>query len=128
MILDLERVTLGLCPSYPGVIRRLGVKISPTASVAAVLDTHRLRKAILSPGSPATKHRSPEQKFALTEVLTELSVAHRWHRLHNAGNDATYTLYALLKLGTWWAESTNKEREGPVLKTLEQLCELHSWL
>lgn len=96
--------------------------MSRTVSIAAVLDTHRLSKSILGPGSPATKHHLPMQKYALTDVLTELSVAHSRHHLHNAGNDATYTLYALLKLGIRWAESTDKAREGPVSKSLEQLC------
>lgn len=117
-------VVVGHSPQHDlEIIRRLGVKMSPTASIAAVLDTHRLSKAILGPGSPATEHHSPIQRFALTDVLTELSVDHSWHHLHNAGNDATYTLYALLKLGIRWAESTDEAREGPVSKSLEQLCE-----
>lgn len=117
-------VIVGHSPQHDlEIIRRLGVEMSSTASVAAVLDTHRLAKSILGPGSPATKHRSPIQKYALTDILTELGVAHSWHHLHNAGNDATYTLYALLKLGIRWAESTDKARGGPVPKTLEQLRE-----
>ncbi|KAH8755720.1 hypothetical protein F5883DRAFT_570625 [Diaporthe sp. PMI_573] len=107
-------VIVGHSPQHDlEIIRRLGVEMS--SPVAAVLDTHRLSKSILGAGSPATKHHSPIQKYALTDILTELGVAHSWHHLHNAGNDATYTLYALLRLGIRWAESTDNVREGYLL-------------
>lgn len=115
-------VIVGHSPQHDlEIVRRLGVQTNCT-NLVAVVDTHRLSKSILGPGSPATKNHSPIKKFALTDVLTELEIAHSWYDLHNAGNDATFALYALLKLGIRWAEST-KTTEGPTSKSLEQLCE-----
>ncbi|KAL1868505.1 hypothetical protein Daus18300_005939 [Diaporthe australafricana] len=115
-------VIVGHSPQHDlEIIRRLGVQMSRTAPVAAVLDTHRLSKSILGPGSPAAEHHPPLQKHALTDVLTELDVPYSWHHLHNAGNDATYTLHALIMLAIRWAESTDKAREGLTSKRLEQL-------
>lgn len=91
--------------------------------MAAVLDTHRLSKSILGPGSPAGIHHPPLQKHALADVLTELGVPYSWHHLHKAGNDATYTLHALIMLAIRWGESIDKAREGPASNLFEQLRE-----
>lgn len=87
------------------IIRRLGVLINCIVPVAAILDTHRLSRHILGPDSPIRREElAPLRKHALSDVLTELFVPYDWHDLHNAGNDATYTLYALILLAARWAE------------------------
>lgn len=82
------------------VAPQLGLEFSRIfPNTLAVLDTHRLSKAILGPGSPlvVAGQRPALQKHALGDILTELGVAHDKQRdLHNAANDATYTLYALV--------------------------------
>ncbi|KUI72149.1 hypothetical protein VM1G_08086 [Cytospora mali] len=85
------------------IIRRLGVSINRIAPVAAIIDTYRLSRYILGPDSPLGKS-APLQKFALWNVLTELGVPYNWYDLHNAGNDATYTLYTLIMLAARWTE------------------------
>ncbi|ROW13940.1 hypothetical protein VPNG_04161 [Cytospora leucostoma] len=87
------------------IIRRLGVSIDRIVPVAAIVDTYRLSRHILGTESPLNKGgHAPLQKHALSDVLTELGVPHNWHDLHNAGNDATYTLHALILLAARWAE------------------------
>ncbi|KUI56325.1 hypothetical protein VP1G_10805 [Cytospora mali] len=85
------------------IIRRLGISINHIAPVAAIIDTHRLSRYILGSDSPLGKS-TPLQKFAICNVLTELGIPYNWYDLHNAGNDATYTLYALIMLAARWTE------------------------
>lgn len=113
-------VIVGHTPQHDlEIIRRLGVQISRVAPVVAVLDTHRLSKCILGAGSSAAEKHTPLEHHALSDVLVELGVPHEGRSLHNAGNDATYTLHALILLAIRWAEATGDEE--PASTRLQQL-------
>ncbi|TWU77540.1 hypothetical protein ED733_007465 [Metarhizium rileyi] len=91
------------------LIQRLGVDICSTCPVIAVLDTYLLSRYIL--GNTSTKP-SPT-KFSLGAILQEMQCPHNYWELHNAGNDATYTLHVLVSLVLRWAE-----RKEPTADTL----------
>lgn len=74
------------------ILRRLGLDIATSYPDIKVLDTHSLSRHILTPGG-----------FTLGEVLRRLNCPHEASELHNAGNDATYTLHAVLLLAVKWA-------------------------
>lgn len=75
--------------------------------ILAVLDTHRLSKSILGPNSTLAMagQRPALETHKLSDILTELGVPFSPTDLHNAGNDATYTLYALILLAIRHAEA-----------------------
>lgn len=78
--------------------------------ILAVLDTHRLSKSILGPDSPLVAGQRPALKtHKLSDILTELGVPFSPLDLHNAGNDATYTLYGLILLAIRHAEAAMAE-------------------
>lgn len=93
------------------IAQHLGLRFSNASTIFAVIDTYRLSKSIL--GSALERH-------ALSDILTELDVPYRLEDLHHAGNDATYTLYALIMLAARHAENMIAEEKGE--STLEQLA------
>ncbi|KAI1085587.1 hypothetical protein F5B20DRAFT_8053 [Whalleya microplaca] len=78
-----------------GIIQRLGVDICRIAPVIAVIDTHSLSRYILKSGSG----------FSLSAILTQFQCPCKLNELHNAGNDATYTLHIMVVLAIKWATS-----------------------
>lgn len=66
------------------LLQRLGVNAYEIAPVLAILDTHSITRHLLGPNSA-----TPSTSFQLGALLAEL---------HNAGNNATYTLHAMLIL------------------------------
>ncbi len=78
-------------------LQRLGLDYSKVAPVVGVLDTYIIARHILRAnmleGSKATV------SLTLGNMLKELDCKYDESGLHNAGNDATYTMYALLLLG-----------------------------
>lgn len=75
------------------IIQRLGVDINRVAPIIAVIDTHSLSRYIIkdAPG------------FSLSDILAHLQCPYNSYELHNAGNDATYTLYVMVLLTVKWA-------------------------
>jgi hypothetical protein len=65
----------------------------------AVLDTHLLSHQIFS-----SLDVKPES-FTLSGILTYLQCPYAPREMHNAGNDATFTLHALLRLALKYADS-----------------------
>jgi len=63
------------------------------APIRAILDTHLIARNLLGANSP-TRLTS----FKLGALLAELNCPYEDSDLHNAGNDATFTLHAMLKL------------------------------
>ncbi|KAM0321410.1 hypothetical protein ACHAQA_010126 [Verticillium albo-atrum] len=103
-------------------LQRIGVDVLKEANVVSVLDTHPLSIAIIdSPSSLTAKrhHQSPPIRSTLSSVLTELGCEHSSYELHNAGNDATYTLHAMLSLAIRWAEGQESTEEST--QSLERL-------
>lgn len=100
------------------IIQRLGVDIYKIPPVLAILDTHLMARNLLK--SVAS--------FTLGSLLTELECSYENSDLHNAGNDATLTLHALLKLVI--KDSGSRELESAGRENLERIravtqAELH---
>lgn len=75
------------------LLKRLGVNVFEVAPVLAILDTHIIARTQLG-----AKSSTPMTSFTLSALLTELKCPFESSDLHNAGNDATYALHALLML------------------------------
>lgn len=73
-------------------LRRVGLGIS-SYPIIGVLDTHSLSCHVL-----------PSGPYILAAVLGQLGCPFEAIELHNAGNDATYTLVAALLLAVTWAD------------------------
>lgn len=96
------------------IIQRLGVDINRVAPVMAVIDTHSLSRHIIkdAPG------------FSLSAILTHLQCPYNSYELHNAGNDATYTLYIMILLAVKWAAGKDlAQRELANVKRLQEFME-----
>jgi hypothetical protein len=96
------------------VLLRLGVDFYKVAPVVAILDTHGMSRDLLGPESRSLKGASPLTAFTLGNVLQELQCPFKPHELHNVGNDATYTLHAMLVL----AIRSSEERELTAVETV----------
>ncbi|CRK16343.1 hypothetical protein BN1708_011737 [Verticillium longisporum] len=79
------------------VLKRIGLNLYKEKTVAAILDTYTLGRKIL------TRERATGG-YSLTGMLTVLGCPYGPHELHNAGNDATYTLRATLMLAAVWGD------------------------
>ena len=66
----------------------------------AVLDTHLLSQHVLS-----ISNIDKPPNFTLSGIMTHLECPHTVYELHNAGNDATFTLHALLRLALKYADN-----------------------
>ena len=75
----------------------LGIDVSSLAHVLAIIDTHTISRFVFPPYHP-TLFPEPGQDFSLAGVLAELGCRPHPSELHNAGNDAVFTLYAMLLL------------------------------
>lgn len=95
------------------VLLLLVVDFYKVAPVLVILDIHGMSRDLLGPESRSLKVASPLTAFALGNVLQELQCPFKPHGLHNAGNDATYTLHAMLLL----AIRSSKGRELTAVET-----------
>jgi hypothetical protein len=68
------------------ILQRLGVNVFEVALILAILDTNLIAQNLLG------------ASFKLGALLTELKCPYNSSDLHNAGNDATFTLHAMLML------------------------------
>ena len=96
------------------IIQRLGIDINRVAPIIAVIDTHSLSRCIISdaPG------------FSLSNILTHLQCPYKPYELHNAGNDATYTLYVMVLLAVKWATGRDlAQRELTNMGRLQEFIE-----
>ncbi|KAF3766191.1 hypothetical protein M406DRAFT_330029 [Cryphonectria parasitica EP155] len=123
-----EIVIVGQSPQRDlEISRKLGVELSSVSPISAVLDTHRLSRSILGPHSPlvVAGRRPALERHALPDILTEPGVPFDTRDLHNAGNDATYTLHALILLAVRYAECVMAEGE-PTQEQLEHVERLRA--
>ncbi|KAI1193401.1 hypothetical protein F5X97DRAFT_314244 [Nemania serpens] len=79
------------------ILRLLGIDISTIAPIIAVIDTHTVSRFVLPPYHPNIPIL-PGQDFSLRGVLAELDCRPPIATFHNAGNDAVYSLLAMLLL------------------------------
>jgi hypothetical protein len=88
-------------------LERLGVDLYESASVLEIFDTHSMSKLVFGRG------------FTVGALLGQLECPCEASDFHNAGNDATYTLHAMLMLAIKGSES--REMSLPENESLEHL-------
>jgi hypothetical protein len=96
------------------VLLHLGVDFYKAAPTVAILDTNGMSRELLGPKSRSFKGAAPISAFTLGNVLQDLRCPFKPHELHNAGNDATCTLHAMLVL----AIRSSEERELTAVETV----------
>ena len=110
------------------ILQRLGIDVYGIAPVVAILDTYHMIRNLFKTDSMFLSSTAPMTSFTLGDLLAELKCPYEKSDLHNAGNDATFTLHAMLMLSIKSAESReigSIERENlERLKALAQV-ELH---
>ncbi|KAI1754707.1 hypothetical protein F4782DRAFT_456706 [Xylaria castorea] len=79
------------------ILHLFGINISTIAPIIAVIDTHTLSRFVLPPYHPNVPTLSG-QDFSLRGVLAQLGCRPPIATFHNAGNDAVYSLLAMLLL------------------------------
>jgi hypothetical protein len=79
------------------IIQLLGIDIFSIAPALTIFDTHILSRYILPPYHPSL-FPEPMQYFSLAGVLAEFSCRPDRSEFHTAGNDAAYTIYAMIFL------------------------------
>jgi hypothetical protein len=73
------------------ILYRIGVDITKMTNVVAILDTHLMAQNLV--GRPNVP---PMQRLSLAGLLEAFHLPFDRYELHNAGNDATYTLHLAL--------------------------------
>ena len=96
------------------ILQRIGVNVYDVAPVLAILDTHSIARNQFGANSS-----TPLTSFTLGALLAELKCPYESSDLHNAGNDATFTLQALLMLVI--RSSENREMSLVQRENLERL-------
>lgn len=110
------------------ILQRLGIDVYGIAPVVAILDTYRMIRNLFKTDSVFLSSTAPMTSFTLGALLTELKCPYERSDLHNAGNDATFTLHAMLMLAIKSAESREigfiERKNLELLKALAHV-ELH---
>lgn len=104
------------------ILQFLGIDIFSMVPLMVILDTHSMARDILGPTSTRLGGHAPINAFTLTAILTELGCPHKQTELHNAGNDAAYTLFALIGPAIRSSQARNLSDVESV--TLESLLRL----
>jgi hypothetical protein len=102
------------------IFQRLGVNVHEVAPVLAILDTDLVARNLFGVNSS-----TPMASFKLSAILTDLQCPYEISELHNAGNDATFTLHAMLMLVIKRSESreiTLAQRE--ILERLRAVAQM----
>lgn len=87
------------------ILQRLGVDIYVIVPVLAILETYLMARNLLGANAIFLKGTAPMTRFNLGALLAELKCLYEKLDLHNAGNDATFTLHAMLMLAIRSSES-----------------------
>ncbi|KAF4630302.1 hypothetical protein G7Y89_g7837 [Cudoniella acicularis] len=109
------------------MLKRHGIIVHEIAPVVAILDTYSITWNLLGPTKNSIS-TTPMTRFTLWALLEELKIPYKKWDLHNAGNDATFTLHAMLMLAIRSSESRELDViESQNLERLRALAqfELH---
>lgn len=79
------------------ILRLLDIDPATVGPIPTIIDTHSMARFIFPPYHP-NHPVEPGQDFSLAGVLAELGCLPDKSEFHNAGNDAVYSLYAMLLL------------------------------
>lgn len=112
------------------ILQRLGINVYDVAPVVAILDTDLMARSLFGDNSDFATRMT---NFTLSALLTKLKCPYESEDLHNGGNDATFTLHAMLMLIIKSSESRemgveqreNLERLRVVTRT--ELYECERW-
>lgn len=104
------------------VLRFLGINLMECAPILTIIDTHTISRFIFPPYHPSLLPE-PHQNFSLAGVLAQLGYEPPHSGFHNAGNDAVYTLYAMLLLAIKRARSRIDGLREDELEKLELLSD-----
>ena len=80
------------------ILQYIGLHLFDLAPISIVIDTYLLARYMLPPYSPSVRLQ-PGQNLSLAGVLSQLGCRPCPSHFHNVGNDAVYTMYAMLLLG-----------------------------
>lgn len=79
------------------ILRLLGIDPDGVGPIPTIIDTHSMARFLFPPYHPNLT-LEPGQDFSLAGVLAKLGCLPHRSTFHNAGNDALYSLYAMLLL------------------------------
>lgn len=79
-----------------------------------------MSQELLGPESRSVKGAAPKKAFTLWNILEEFKCPFKPNKLHNIGNDATYSLHAILMLTL-----RNPEGREPTVFEKANLEQLH---
>lgn len=99
------------------VLRHLGIDVANAGPILTLIDTHSISRYLFPPYHP---ERAPEpgHDFSLVGVLAKLGCLPPKSEFHNAGNDAVYTIYAMLLLAIKNGTARKTELSTVELKNL----------
>lgn len=80
------------------LLQLLGVDVHRIAPVVSLFDTHAMSRHLFGSQSELLNGASPWNCFTLAAALDHFGCSYNAVELHNAGNDATYTLHVMLAL------------------------------
>lgn len=104
------------------ILRLLGIDLASVGPISTIIDTHSMSRFLFPPYHP-NRALGPGQDFSLAGVLAELgSLPHR-SEFHNAGNDAMYSLYAMLLLAIKEGTAREAKLSTGELRNLEMIRE-----
>ncbi|KAI1123669.1 hypothetical protein F5Y10DRAFT_251360 [Nemania abortiva] len=109
------------------ILRLLGIDISTISPILAVLDTHTISRFVLPPHHPNVP-TLPWQDFSLRGVLAQLSCRPPITAFHNAGNDAVFSLLAILLLAIRNCATRKAELSARELVNLCTVKHAVSWI
>ncbi|KAH8777756.1 hypothetical protein F5883DRAFT_544020 [Diaporthe sp. PMI_573] len=79
------------------ILRLLSIDPNSIGPISTIIDTHSMARFLFPPYRPNLT-LEPGQDFSLAGVLAKLGCLPHRSTFHNAGNDALYSLYAMLLL------------------------------
>lgn len=79
------------------ILRLLGIDLASVGPILTIIDTHSISRYLFPPYRP-DRAPGPGQDFSLAGVLAKFGCVPPRSEFHNAGNDAVYSLYAMLLL------------------------------
>ena len=102
------------------ILRYLDIDISSIAPIFTIINTHTISRFIFPPYHPDLCP-NPEHNFSLAGILAELGCQPQRFEFHNAGNDAVYSVYAMLLLAIQEGTARMVECSMAELSNLEMI-------
>lgn len=104
------------------ILRLLGIDLASVGPIPTIIDTHSISRFLFPPYDP-NRAPGPGQDFSLAGVLANLGSSPPRSEFHNAGNDAMYSLYAMLLLAIKKGTAREAELSTRELRNLKTIRE-----